>query len=47
MTFVPDDPLYFQAMAFSPHPSATAWESTRGGGITVAIINYGVSKGTI
>ncbi len=46
MTFVPNDPLYFQQWHFPPIQAPTAWESTQGSGVTVAIIDSGVSKGT-
>lgn len=46
LNFIPNDPLYPHQWHFPPVQAPAAWEFTQGGGVTVAIIDTGVAKGT-
>ena len=46
LTFIPNDPFYPRQWHFPPIQAPAAWEITHGGGVTVAIVDSGISKGT-
>jgi len=46
LNFIPNDPLYPRQWHFPPVQAPAVWEITRGGGVTVAIVDTGVAKGT-
>ena len=46
LSFTPNDPLYPRQWHFPPIQAPAAWEITQGSGVTVAIVDSGISKGT-
>ncbi len=46
LNFTPNDPYYPYQWHFPPIQAPVAWGITQGGGVTVAIVDSGISKGT-
>lgn len=44
--FTPNDPLYPRQWNFAPIQAPAAWETSRGSGVVVAVVDSGVSQGS-